>query len=50
MTLQEIAMEALKSIAAHPHNDYSHPTNQCSTGSNYGIGCADGHRCAAQVA
>lgn len=42
--------DALETIANHPHNSYDHPSNECSTGSNYGIGCADGHRCAAQIA
>ena len=40
-------VQALESIAKHPHNDYDHPTNG---GGNYGTGCADGHRCAANVA
>ena len=38
---------ALEEIAAHPHIAYDHPAN--GTG-QYGIGCADGHRCAAQIA
>jgi len=40
---------ALKEIAEHPHNSYDHPSNT-GHARDYGIGCADGHRCAAQVA
>ena len=42
--------EALREIAEHPHCIYDHPTNTGHAHSNYGIGCADGHRCAATVA
>ena len=37
-------------ISTHPHCAYDHPTNLDSSGGNYGIGCADGHRCAANHA
>ena len=41
--------EALREIAEHPHCSYDHPSNS-SRGGDYGIGTADGHRCAANVA
>ena len=43
----QYGVEALQEIAKHPHNDYEHPSNG---GGSYGIGTADGHRCAAEVA
>lgn len=50
-TLSEFAercAEALTEIANHPHNDYQHPANKSDD--TYGIGTADGHRCAAMIA
>jgi hypothetical protein len=39
--------EALTEIAHHPHQSYDHPENGAAP---YGTGCADGHRCAANIA
>lgn len=43
----EIAVQALTKIAEHRHCSYDHPSNGPGL---YGVGCADGHRCAAQIA
>ena len=45
---RQALVAALRAITEHPHQSYDHPTN----GGNgmYGTGCADGHRCAANVA
>lgn len=45
----ETLVEALRSIAQHPHCDYGYPSSQ-SGDMQYAIGVADGHRCAANVA
>ena len=42
-----MAWKALDRIAHHPHIAYDHPSNG---NGQYGIGCADGHRCAAKIA
>ena len=47
---RDALMSALQQIEAHPHCAYDHPTNYDSSGGSYGIGSADGHRCAANVA
>jgi plasmid stabilization system protein ParE len=49
---QEIARltTALREIAEHPHCSYDHPTNTGHGDRGYGIGCADGHECAATMA
>lgn len=43
---------ALKNIAEHPHCDYASGfvTSQTPSSESYGIGVADGHRCAANRA
>lgn len=41
--------DALREIAQHPHCSYDHPMN-VGHARDYGIGCADGHRCAASLA
>lgn len=46
---REALVTALKEVADHPHNSYDHPSNS-GHAREYGIGCADGHRCAASVA
>lgn len=45
----EALISTLEQIAQHPHCNYDHPDNGPNAGGSYGIGCADGHRCAAQI-
>ena len=45
-TLEAEKSALLDVVAAHPHQQYDHPENGFGP---YGTGCADGHRCAADL-